>query len=338
MSSESSASGSSGVGNCASSFVQGLSYYRDAHGNEPVPGPDERRARRLSRRRHRDRLPPSTSAPPRSAATSRRRSSPRPTTRSASPAVPQTRRHASSAARPSTGSASTCATRSRNRTSAEADVADDPASARGTDVARLLPAGRLAAGDGMVRRAGARGGLRLRQLHPGLHRLDPEWRRRFEERGLPIVGDDIKSQVGATIVHRVLANLFRERGVRLDRTYQLNFGGNTDFQNMLERERLESKKISKTQAVTSQLDMPLAAERHPCRPERPRAVAHRPQVGLYPHGGHDLRRRAAERRAEARGLGFAELRRHRHRRGALRQARARPRHRRRADRARRATS
>jgi myo-inositol-1-phosphate synthase len=88
---------------------------------------------------------------------------------------------------------------------------------------------------------------------------NPEWRRRFEERGLPIVGDDIKSQVGATIVHRVLANLFRERGVRLDRTYQLNFGGNTDFQNMLERERLESKKISKTQAVSSQLDIPLPA-------------------------------------------------------------------------------
>jgi myo-inositol-1-phosphate synthase len=89
---------------------------------------------------------------------------------------------------------------------------------------------------------------------------DPGWRRRFEERGVPIVGDDIKSQVGATIVHRVLANLFRERGVRLDRTYQLNFGGNTDFQNMLERERLESKKISKTQAVASQLDMPLPPE------------------------------------------------------------------------------
>ncbi|HVU99917.1 MAG TPA: inositol-3-phosphate synthase, partial [Verrucomicrobiae bacterium] len=82
----------------------------------------------------------------------------------------------------------------------------------------------------------------------------PYWSRRFEERGLPIIGDDIKSQVGATITHRVLANLFRERGVRLDRTYQLNFGGNTDFMNMLERERLESKKISKTNAVTSQLD------------------------------------------------------------------------------------
>ena len=83
------------------------------------------------------------------------------------------------------------------------------------------------------------------------------WQGRFEERGLPIIGDDIKSQVGATIVHRVLTRLFRDRGVRLDRTYQLNFGGNTDFLNMLERERLKSKKISKTNAVTSQLDYEL---------------------------------------------------------------------------------
>ena len=85
----------------------------------------------------------------------------------------------------------------------------------------------------------------------------PYWQKRFEDRGLPIIGDDIKSQVGATITHRVLTNLFKERGVRLDRTYQLNFGGNTDFMNMLERERLESKKISKTQAVTSQWDSEL---------------------------------------------------------------------------------
>jgi len=85
------------------------------------------------------------------------------------------------------------------------------------------------------------------------------WPQRFEEAGLPIIGDDIKSQVGATIVHRVLTRLFRERGVRLERTYQLNFGGNTDFLNMLERERLESKKISKTNAVTSQLDYELPA-------------------------------------------------------------------------------
>lgn len=85
------------------------------------------------------------------------------------------------------------------------------------------------------------------------------WRQRFAQARLPLVGDDIKSQVGATIVHRVLANLFRERGVGLDRTYQLNFGGNTDFLNMLERDRLESKKISKTRAVTSQLGHELPA-------------------------------------------------------------------------------
>ncbi|WP_270935847.1 inositol-3-phosphate synthase [Falsiroseomonas oryzae] len=84
---------------------------------------------------------------------------------------------------------------------------------------------------------------------------DPAWRARFEARGLPIIGDDIKSQVGATILHRALAQLFRDRGVRLDRTYQLNFGGNTDFLNMLERERLASKKVSKTRAVTSQMDV-----------------------------------------------------------------------------------
>ncbi|MCL0094767.1 inositol-3-phosphate synthase [Dehalococcoidales bacterium] len=83
------------------------------------------------------------------------------------------------------------------------------------------------------------------------------WQERFAERGLPIIGDDVKSQVGATIVHRLLTRLFRDRGVKLERTYQLNFGGNTDFYNMLERERLESKKISKTTAVTSQLDYKL---------------------------------------------------------------------------------
>jgi myo-inositol-1-phosphate synthase len=86
------------------------------------------------------------------------------------------------------------------------------------------------------------------------------WQRRFEERGLPIIGDDIKSQVGATITHRVLTSLFRERGVHLDRTMQLNVGGNSDFLNMLERERLESKKISKTNAVTSMLDYDLGAK------------------------------------------------------------------------------
>jgi myo-inositol-1-phosphate synthase len=86
------------------------------------------------------------------------------------------------------------------------------------------------------------------------------WRRRFEDRGLPVVGDDVKSQVGATIVHRVLTHLFMERGVKLERTSQLNFGGNTDFYNMLERERLVSKKISKTDAVRSQLGHDLPAD------------------------------------------------------------------------------
>jgi myo-inositol-1-phosphate synthase len=89
---------------------------------------------------------------------------------------------------------------------------------------------------------------------------DPVWAKRFADAGVPIVGDDIKSQVGATITHRVLAKLFEDRGVELDRTYQLNFGGNMDFKNMLERERLTSKKVSKTQSVQSQLEEPLSKE------------------------------------------------------------------------------
>src|SRR5579864_8726011 len=89
---------------------------------------------------------------------------------------------------------------------------------------------------------------------------EPYWQRRFAERNLPIIGDDIKSQVGATITHRVLTSLFRERGVHLDRTMQLNVGGNSDFLNMLERDRLETKKISKTNAVTSMLDYDLGAK------------------------------------------------------------------------------
>src|SRR3954464_14079848 len=89
---------------------------------------------------------------------------------------------------------------------------------------------------------------------------DPVWAQKFTDAGVPIVGDDIKSQVGATIVHRILARLFEDRGMVLDRTYQLNVGGNMDFKNMLERERLESKKISKTQSVTSQIDNGIAAD------------------------------------------------------------------------------
>jgi len=89
---------------------------------------------------------------------------------------------------------------------------------------------------------------------------DPDWSERFEEKGIPCVGDDIKSQIGATIIHRTLAKLFSDRGIRLDKTYQLNTGGNTDFLNMLNRNRLESKRISKTEAVQSQLERPMEDE------------------------------------------------------------------------------
>ena len=159
---------------------------------------------------------------------------------------------------------------------------------------------------------------------------EPYWRRRFEEKGLPIVGDDIKSQVGATIVHRKLARLFQERGVQLERTHQLNVGGNTDFLNMLERERLESKKISKTNAVTSQLDYDLGAKNVHIGPSDSRRLAGGSEVGLHPARGPRLRRRAPEHRAQARGGRLPQLGGHRDRRRPLCQAGARQRHRRRA--------
>ena len=105
-----------------------------------------------------------------------------------------------------------------------------------------------------------RAGCAMVNCMPVFIAREPYWQRRFEEAGVPIIGDDIKSQVGATISHRVLTTLFRDRGVHLDRTMQLNVGGNSDFLNMLERDRLESKKISKTNAVTSMLDYDLGAK------------------------------------------------------------------------------
>ena len=138
------------------------------------------------------------------------------------------------------------------------DLAAALRAARAEVVVSYLPVGSQAATEAYAEAALA-AGCAFVNCVPVFIASDPAWRGRFEAAGLPIVGDDIKSQVGATIVHRMLANLFRERGVRLDRTYQLNVGGNTDFQNMLERERLESKKISKTQAVTSQMGAPLPA-------------------------------------------------------------------------------
>src|SRR3712207_1203259 len=139
----------------------------------------------------------------------------------------------------------------------EADVAEILQTSKTDVVVSYLPVGSQRATEWYAERA-LEAGCAFVNCIPVFIASNPAWRKRFEERGLPIIGDDIKSQVGATIVHRVLANLFRERGVRLDRTYQLNFGGNTDFQNMLERERLESDRKSKTQSVTSQIDIPLA--------------------------------------------------------------------------------
>ena len=161
---------------------------------------------------------------------------------------------------------------------------------------------------------------------------DPVWAKKFQDAGVPIVGDDIKSQVGATITHRVLAKLFEDRGVALDRTYQLNVGGNMDFKNMLERERLESKKVSKTQSVTSNLTGSTGRQgrrqERAHRPLRLRAMARRPQMGLRPARRPRLRRRPAEPGVQARGLGLPQLRRHHHRRGPRRQDRPRPGHRR----------
>jgi len=103
-------------------------------------------------------------------------------------------------------------------------------------------------------------GVSLINCMPVFIASDPNWAKRFEERGIPIIGDDVKSQLGATVLHRTITRLFEERGVKLERTYQLNVGGNTDFLNMLSRSRLISKKISKTEAVQSQLDIPLDDE------------------------------------------------------------------------------
>ena len=141
----------------------------------------------------------------------------------------------------------------------EADVSDVLKKSRTDIVVSYLPVGSQKATEFYAARA-IEAGCGFVNCIPVFIASNQTWRQRFEHAGLPIVGDDIKSQVGATIVHRMLANLFRERGVRLDRTYQLNVGGNTDFKNMLERERLTSKKISKTQAVTSQFDVPLEAD------------------------------------------------------------------------------
>jgi myo-inositol-1-phosphate synthase len=245
-----------GIGNCASSLVQGLSYYREAKSNEPVPGLmnvnlggyhvkdiEISAAFDVNARKVGKDVADAVWA------------SPNNTHRFAD--VPQTG-----------------VTVLRGRTldgigeylredieisdETEADVTAALTKSRTDVLVSYLPVGSQKATEWYAERA-LEAGCGFVNCIPVFIASDRKWRARFEEAGVPILGDDIKSQVGATIVHRVLANLFRSRGVRLDRTYQLNFGGNADFKNMLERERLKSKKISKTQAVTSQFDVPLEA-------------------------------------------------------------------------------
>jgi myo-inositol-1-phosphate synthase len=141
----------------------------------------------------------------------------------------------------------------------EADVAEVLRQSHADVLVNYLPVGSEQATRWYMEQALA-AGCAVVNCIPVFIAREANWRRRFEEQGLPIIGDDIKSQVGATIVHRILARLFRDRGVRLERTSQLNVGGNTDFLNMLERSRLESKKISKTTSVTSQLEEELAPQ------------------------------------------------------------------------------
>jgi myo-inositol-1-phosphate synthase len=246
-----------GVGNCANSLVQGLTYYREAKSNEPVPGLmnanvggyhvgdiELSAAFEVNAEKVGKDLADAIWATPNN-----------------------THRFADVAP--------TGVTVLRGRTldgigqylrdeielsdEEEADVTA-ALTRSGTDVlVSYLPVGSQKATEWYAERA-LEAGCGFINCIPVFIASDPKWRARFEGAGLPIIGDDIKSQVGATIVHRILANLFRERGVRLDRTYQLNVGGNADFKNMLERERLKSKKISKTQAVTSQFDVPLQAD------------------------------------------------------------------------------
>src|SRR5690349_14552563 len=246
-----------GVGNCASSFVQGLAYYRDAQANEPVPGlmnvelggyhvgdvevsaAFDVNARMVGRD-----VAEAIFAEPNN--THRFADVP--------PTGVRVRR-----GRTLDGLGRYLKDVIDESGEPEAEVASVLAESRTDVLVSYLPVGSQKATEFYAEQA-LEAGCAFVNCIPVFIASDPAWRRRFEARGLPLVGDDIKSQVGATIVHRVLANLFRERGVRLDRTYQLNFGGNSDFKNMLERERLESKKLSKTRSVTSQLEVPLSGE------------------------------------------------------------------------------
>ena len=245
-----------GVGNCASSLVQGLTYYRDADGNEPVPGLmhvdlggyhirdiEVAAAFDVAEGKVGLDVADAIKAEPNNTQ-SFAKVEPTGVIVKRGPTLDGIGKYLAEVV-----------------TESDVPVADIAAILREAQVDVLisyLPVSSEAASEFYVEQALAVGCGFINCI-PVFIASRAEWEQKFADKGLPIIGDDIKSQVGATIVHRMLANLFRERGVKIDRTYQLNFGGNTDFLNMLERERLESKKISKTQAVTSQIDVPLPA-------------------------------------------------------------------------------
>ncbi|WFU75001.1 inositol-3-phosphate synthase [Bradyrhizobium sp. CB2312] len=243
-----------GVGNCASSFVQGLTYYRNAKSNEPVPGlmNVDLGGYHISDIQIASAFDVNATKVGRDVA-------------DAIFAKPNNTHRFADVDRTGVmvqrgpvmdGIGHYLEDDVPVADVAEADVSEVLAMSRTDVLVSYLPVGSQRASEWYAARA-IEAGCGYVNCIPVFIASNPDWRQRFEDAGLPIVGDDIKSQVGATILHRVLANLFRDRGVRLDRTYQLNVGGNTDFKNMLERERLTSKKISKTQAVTSQFDVPM---------------------------------------------------------------------------------
>jgi myo-inositol-1-phosphate synthase len=246
-----------GVGNCASSFIQGLTFYGSSAANEPLPGlmNAEVGGYRINEIEISAAFDVSAAKVGRDVSEAIF-SQPNNTCRFADVAP--------TGVRVNRGPTLDGIGQYMRDAIPESDAAPADVSAvlrdSGTHVVvSYLPVGSQRATEFYAERA-LEAGCAFVNCVPVFIASNAEWQRRFEERGLPIIGDDIKSQVGATIVHRALANLFRERGVRLDRTYQLNFGGNSDFQNMLERERLESKKISKTQSVTSQFGMPIPSD------------------------------------------------------------------------------
>jgi myo-inositol-1-phosphate synthase len=243
-----------GVGNCASSLIQGLSYYKEALSNEPVPGLMNASVGGY----HVSDIEVSSAFDVNAAKVGKDvaealRAAPNNTHRFAevAPTGVVIRRG------PTLDGVGQYLRNDIEISDEEEANVTSVLSQSGTDIlVSYLPVGSQKATEWYAERA-LEAGCGFVNCIPVFIASDPKWRAKFESAGLPLVGDDIKSQVGATIVHRVLANLFRERGVRLDRTYQLNVGGNSDFKNMLERERLKSKKISKTQAVTSQFDVPI---------------------------------------------------------------------------------